>query len=76
MTASLLLAIFKSIPALLKIYEESIGLYYKQQAASDQDRYSKKKAQRDALLFAMTQPGKSDEDLKDLRRALYDLNAH
>lgn len=74
MTAALLLAIFKAIPALEKIYLESIGLYFKQQAANDQDRYSKKKAQRDAFLFAMTQPGKTDEELKDLRRALYDLN--
>ena len=74
MTAALLLAIFKSIPALQKIYEESIGLYFKQQAANDQDRYSKKKAQRDAFLFAMVQPGKTDDELKDLRRALYDLN--
>lgn len=74
MTAALLLAIFKAIPSLEKIYLESIGLYFKQQAASDQDRYSKKKAHRDALIFAMTQTGKTDEELKDLRRALYDLN--
>lgn len=74
MYATLLLAIFKAIPALEKIYLESIGLYFKQQAAADQDRYSKKKAHRDALIFAMTQPGKTDDELKDLRRALYELN--
>lgn len=74
MTATLLLAIFKSIPALLKIYEESIGLYYKQQAAADQNRYSKKKATRDAIILAMEIPGKTYEELKELRRSLYDLN--
>lgn len=74
MTAALLLAIFKSIPSLEKMYLESIGLYFKQQAASDQDRYSKKKAHRDALIFAMNQTGKTDDELKDLRRSLYELN--
>jgi hypothetical protein len=74
MTATLLLAIFKSIPALYKMYEASIGLYYKQQSASDEERYSKKKATRDALISAMETPGKTYEELKELRRSLYDLN--
>ena len=74
MTAALLLSIFKAIPALEKIYLESISLYFKQQEAADINRSDKKKTERDALIAAMMRPGVLDNELKDLRLALYNLN--
>lgn len=74
MTAAMLLAIFKAIPALEKIYLESIDLYFKQQSAADNNHYDKKKAARDAIVAAMLRQGVTDAELRDLRRSLYDLN--
>lgn len=73
-TGATLLAIFKAIPALERIYLESIDLYFMQQGAADQNRYNEKKAERDALIAAMMKPGVTDNELRDLRRALYSLN--
>ena len=74
MTAATLLAIFKAIPALQRLFEEAVDLYFMQQAASDQNRYSKKKATRDAIIKAMQKPGIKDEEIKELRISLYNLN--
>lgn len=73
-TAATLLAIVKAIPALEKIYSQSIDLYLSQQSAADNNQYDKKKAERDALIAAMLRQGVTDEELRDLRRALYNLN--
>lgn len=73
-TAATFLAIVKAIPALEKIYTQSIDLYLKQQSAADNDHYDKKKIARDAIIAKMMSPGVSDAELKNLRRALYDLN--
>lgn len=75
MTAAMLLAIFKAIPTLYKLYEDSVDLYFKQQAASDQNRYAKKKATRDALITALVKPGATADEIKEIRRSLYDLNS-
>lgn len=74
-TAATFLAIVKAIPALEKIYSQSIDLYLKQQSAADNNAYDKKKAERDALVAAMMKPGVTDNELRDLRHALYNLNA-
>lgn len=73
-TAATFLAIIKAIPALEKIYSQSIDLYFAQQAAADNDTYDKKKAARDAIVAAMLKPGVTDAELRDLRRSLYELN--
>lgn len=73
-TAATFLAIVKAIPALEKIYSQSIDLYLSQQSAADNNAYDKKKAERDALIAAMLRQGVTDEELRDLRRALYNLN--
>lgn len=72
--AALIVAVAKAIPALQKIFEDAMDIYWKQQSAADQDGYDKKKAERDALITAMMKPGVTDNELKDLRRALYELN--
>lgn len=73
MTAALLLAIFKAIPSLEKIYLQSIDLYFKQQEAADNNRTTAIEKKRTDLLNQMKQPGVTDEELKAIRRALYDL---
>ena len=73
-TAATFLAVIKAIPALEKIYTQSIDLYFKQQSAADNDHYDKKKIARDAIVTKMMTAGVTDNELKDLRRALYDLN--
>lgn len=73
MTAAMLLAIFKAIPALEKIYLESVDLYFKQREAADINRVNKNKAVRDALIAGMLRPGVTDAELKEIRHALYDL---
>jgi hypothetical protein len=72
--AAVILAFIKAIPALEKIYSQTIDLYFKQQESADINRFDKKKHERDALIAAMMRPGVLDDELKDLRRALYDLN--
>jgi hypothetical protein len=72
--AAFVLAILKAIPATQKIFEQVIDLYYASQSAADHTRYAKKKAHRDAIIAAMKRPEVTDDELKDLRRALYDLN--
>lgn len=72
--AALILAVLKSIPALEAIYVSTIDLYFKQQSATDNDNYDKKKAARDAIITAMMRPEVTNEELRDLRRSLYDLN--
>lgn len=74
MTAAMILAVLKAIPALQKIFESVIDLYFKQQEAADQNHYDKKKAARDAIIAAMMKTGVTDVELRDLRRSLYDLN--
>jgi len=71
--AALLLAIMESIPALKAIYEQSVDLYFKKQAAADNDAYDKRKAARDAIVVAMMKPGVTNAEYRDLRRSLYDL---
>jgi hypothetical protein len=72
--AAAILAFIKAIPALEKIYSQTIDLYFKQQEAADINRADRKKTARDALIAAMMRTGVSTDELKDLRRALYDLN--
>ena len=74
MTAAMILAVLKAIPALHKMYLETIDLYFKQQSAADNNAYDKKKAARDAIIAAMMKTGVTDVELRDLRRSLYDLN--
>ena len=74
MTAAMILAVLKAIPALQKIFESVIDLYFKQQEAADNNAYDKKKAARDAIIAAMMKTGVTDVELRDLRRSLYDLN--
>lgn len=74
MNGAILLAVFKAIPALYKLYKESVDLFIQQQEISDRQGYDKKKAERDALITAMMKTGVTDEELRDLRRALYNLN--
>ena len=71
---AILLSFFKAIPVLWKIYQESVDLYIKQQEVSDQNRFDKKKHERNALIAAMLRPGVTDEELRSLRTALYNLN--
>jgi hypothetical protein len=72
--AGFLLALVKAIPSIERIYLQTVDLYFKQQEAADQNRYSKKKHSRDAIITAMLRPGITEDELKDLRRTLYDLN--
>lgn len=72
--AAFLLAFMKALPAAEKIFFEVQELYWKQQEAADNNRADRKKAERDALIAGMLRPGVTDDELKDLRRALYDLN--
>jgi len=74
MTGATLLAIFKAIPALQKIFEEAVELYYKELAARDQDRVVQTQKEREALVAALKQPGLNDENRRILRRRLYDLH--
>ena len=73
--AAVILSVIKAIPALEKIYSQTVDLYFKQQEAADINRTDKKKAQRDAFIAAMLRPGVTDAELKDLRFALYSLNS-
>jgi hypothetical protein len=73
--AAAILAFIKAVPAFEKIYSQTIALYFQQQEAADVNRVDKYKHARDALLAAYKTPGKTDEELKDIRRALYDLRA-
>jgi hypothetical protein len=73
--AAAILAFIKAVPAFEKIYSQTIDLYFKQQEAADINRLDKKKSERDALIAGMIRQGVTDEELKDLRRALYNLNA-
>lgn len=70
-----ILALIKAFPLALKVFSQVIDLYFGQQEAADSSHYSKKKIKRDALLFAMTKPGITDEEIKNIRRALYDLGS-
>ena len=72
--AAALLAFIKAIPSLEKIYLMTVELYFKQQEAADQSRYDEKKTHRDALILAMGKDGVTEDELKNIRRALYDLN--
>lgn len=72
--AAVILSFVKAIPSLEKIYLMTVELYFKQQEAADQNHYDEKKVHRDALILAMTKQGVTDEELKNIRRALYDLN--
>ena len=71
---AILLSFFKAIPILWKIYQESIDLYMRTQEIADQNRFNKKKHERNALIAAMLKTGVTDEELRDLRLALYRLN--
>ena len=71
--AAFLYAFIKAIPAAQKIFEDVQTLYFNAQEAADINRYDKAKVARDALLQAYKMPGKTDAELKDIRRALYDL---
>jgi hypothetical protein len=73
--AEILLAFFKALPVLWKIYKESVDLYLKQQDNSDIKAYDKKKYERNALISAMQKQGVTDEELRSLRLALYNLNS-
>lgn len=57
-----------------KIYIMTIDLYFKQQEANDQSHYDERKIHRDALIAAMSKNGVTEDELKSIRRALYDLN--
>ena len=74
--AAVILTVIKAIPAIEKLYSQTVDLYFKQQEAADINRMDKKKTQRDAFIAAMLRPGVTDNELKDLRRALYNLNAN
>lgn len=72
--AAFIIALIKALPAAEKIFQRSVDLYFAQQEAAEHERYQKKKATRDAIIAAMTRQGVTDEELKELRRSLYDLN--
>ena len=72
--AAVILSLVKALPAIEKMYLMTVELYFKQQEAADQDYYDEKKVHRDALISAMLRPGVKEDELKNIRRALYDLN--
>lgn len=71
MSAAAILAIIKAIPAVFKMYEQTVDLYFKSQEAADINQMAKNKAVRDALIAGMLRPGVTDNELKDIRRHLY-----
>jgi hypothetical protein len=72
--AAAILALIKVFPQAVKLLNQVIDLYLNAQDAADQNAYDKKKVTRDALLSKMKTPGLTDNELKDIRRALYELN--
>lgn len=74
MSAAAILAIIKAIPAVLKMYEQTVDLYFKSQEAADINQMAKNKAVRDALIAGMLRPGVTDNELKDIRRHLYAIS--
>ena len=75
LTGATLLAIFKAIPALEKIFSEAVDLYIKQANASDENNMNKIQAQRDALVASISR-STSHEERDHLRRLLYSLHRH
>lgn len=72
--AEIFLSFFKAIPILWKIYQESVDLYVRQQEIADKDKFEKKRYERNAIIAAMMKPGVTDEELRSLRIALYNIN--
>jgi transcriptional regulator of NAD metabolism len=71
--AAAIVAFVKAIPAVDRIYQRSVSLYYAAQEAQDQGEVAEIQKERRAIVDALNQPGLKDETIRFYRRRLATL---
>jgi hypothetical protein len=74
--AAAIVAFVKAIPAIDRIYQRSVALYYAAEEARDHDHMSEIEQERDMLLATIQQPGITDAQKRVARKRLIALSAH
>jgi hypothetical protein len=72
--ATLIVSLAKAIPAIQKIFESSVELYYAEENREDENHTAEINQEREAIAASLKQPGLTDENRRALRKRLIALS--